>query len=104
MHVLLLEHLINPLEQRIYCNSELDLSSIATVVLNNARPWGLFLWTAAGCIAWEILPLIVAMQMLSHMTNYLASSCAGELLRPVQRLKLQFPIVPIQMVMLTLPI
>lgn len=28
------------------------------------------------------IPLIVAMQMLRHMTNYLASSCAGELLRP----------------------
>jgi len=88
IYVLLLEHLIYPLKQRIYCTSELDLSSIATVVLNNARPWGLFLWTAAGCIAcnWEMFNTINCgnADAQSHDINYLASLPGAEEVLVVQ--------------------
>ena len=76
------ENLIHPLKQRVHCNRELYLSSIAAIVLNNARPSGLFFQLGWSRIAWDKCCYRHGLDAQPHdIVNYLACSCAGELFR-----------------------
>ena len=74
-------HLIHPLKERIHHNCELYLSSIATIVLNNARPSGYFEVSDTNHTVIDSCSNHGPQgAQPDDIVNYLACSCVEELL------------------------